>query len=53
MPLSIKSWAVIVLAAVALCVLAVSLAVLLVPGLSWADTFSWLTTTPPCEDPCD
>jgi len=53
MTLSIKSWALIVLAALALCVLAVTLAVLLVPGLSWAETFSWLTTTPPCEVPCD
>jgi hypothetical protein len=53
MPLHLKSWAMIVLAALAVCVLAVSLAVLLVPGLSWADTFGWLTTTPPCEGPCD
>ena len=53
MTLSIKSWVAIVLAALAVCVLAVSLAVLLVPSLSWADTFGWLTTTPPCEGPCD
>jgi hypothetical protein len=43
-----KRSAVIVLAAFALCVLAVTLAVLLVPGLSWAAVLEWLTTTPPC-----
>jgi hypothetical protein len=53
MPLSMKSLAVIVLVALAVCMLAVSLAVFLVPSLSWADTFGWLTTTPPCEGPCD
>ena len=53
MILSMKSLAVMVLAALAVCVLAVILAVLLVPSLSWADTFGWLTTTPPCEGPCD
>jgi hypothetical protein len=45
--------AVIVLVALVLCVLAVALAVLLVPSLSWADVLGWLTTTPPCEGPCD
>jgi hypothetical protein len=34
-------------------VLAVTLAVLLVPGLSWAAVLQWLTVTPPCEGPCD
>jgi hypothetical protein len=42
-----------VLVAFALCVLAVTLAVLLVPGLSWAAVLEWLTTTPPCGGPCD
>ncbi len=42
-----------VLLAFALCVLAVTLAVLLVPGLAWADVLVWVTTTPPCEGPCD
>jgi hypothetical protein len=47
-----KRVAVIVLAAFALCVLAVTLGVLLVPGLSWAAVFEWITTTPSCEAPC-
>ncbi len=50
MPLTMKSLAVVVLAAVALCVLAVALAVLLVPGLSWAATYQWMTTQGP--SPC-
>lgn len=33
--------------------LAVSLAVLLLPSLSWAGVLEWITTTPPCEGPCD
>ncbi len=33
--------------------LAVSLAVLLLPSLSWAGVLEWITTTPPCEAPCD
>jgi hypothetical protein len=33
-------------------VLAVTLAVLLLPGLSWANVLEWVTTTPPCEAPC-
>ena len=45
--------AVIVLAAFALFVLAVIVAVLLVPGLSWAALLEWLTTPPPCKGPCD
>jgi len=42
--------AVIILAAVALFVLAVILAVLLVPGLSWAAVYEWMTTSGP--SPC-
>jgi hypothetical protein len=42
-----------VIVLVALLVLAVTLAVLLVPSLAWADVLGWLTTTPPCEGPCD
>ena len=45
--------AVIVVAAFAVCVLAVILAELLVPSLAWADVLGWVTTTPPCEGPCD
>lgn len=45
--------AVIVLAASAVFVLAVILAVLLVAGPSGATVLEWLTTTPPCEGPCD
>jgi hypothetical protein len=48
-----KRVAVIVLAAFALCVLAVTLAVLLLPGLSWAAVFEYLTTQKPCNGPCD
>ncbi len=48
-----KRVAVIVLAALAVGVLAVTLAVFLVPSLSWADVLAWVTTTPPCEGPCD
>jgi hypothetical protein len=40
-----------VLAAFALCVLAVTLAVLLVPSIAWADVFEYLTTQPPCKGP--
>ena len=42
-----------VLAALAVFGLAVTLAVLLLPSLSWANVLEWLTTTPPCEGPCD
>ena len=45
--------ALIVIAALAVCVVAVTLAVLLVPGLAWADVLGWMTTPPPCEGPCD
>ena len=51
--MAMKSVAMIVIAALAVCVLAVTLAVLLVPSLAWADVLGWLTTTPPCEAPCD
>jgi hypothetical protein len=44
--------AVIVIAALAVCVVAVTLAVLLIPSLAWADVLGWVTTTP-CEGPCD
>jgi len=44
--------AVIVIAAFGVCVLAVILAVLLVPSLAWADVLGWMTP-PPCEAPCD
>ena len=50
---AMKTMTVIVLAALGVCVLAVTLAVLLVPSLAWADVLGWLTTTPPCEGPCD
>jgi hypothetical protein len=42
-----------VLTMVVLTLLAVSVAVLLVPSLSWAGVLEWITTTPPCEGPCD
>ena len=48
MTLSMKSWAVIVLAALVVCVFAVTLAVLLTPGVSLADMLEWLTHTLPC-----
>ena len=51
--MAMKRVAVIVVAALAVCVLAVTLAVLLVPSFAWADVLGWLTTTPPCEGPCD
>jgi hypothetical protein len=46
-----KSVAVNVLAALALCVLFVSLAMLLVPTIAGADVFEYLTTQPPCKGP--
>ena len=46
--LRMKRSAVMILAAFALCVLAVILAVLMVPGLSWAAAYEWITTPPPC-----
>jgi hypothetical protein len=41
------------LAVLAVGVLALTLAVLLLPSLSWAGVLDWVTTTPPCEGPCD
>jgi hypothetical protein len=41
-----------VLAVLAVGALAVTLAVLLLPGLSWANVLEWVTTTPLCEAPC-
>jgi hypothetical protein len=46
-----NSVAVSVLAAFALCVLAVSLAMLVVPTIAWAEVFEYLTTQPPCKGP--
>ena len=45
----------VVLLAVAILValLAMTIAVVLVPSLSWAGVLEWITTTPPCEAPCD
>jgi len=46
-----NSVAVSVLAAFALCVVAVTLAVLLVPSIAWAEVFEYMTTQPPCKGP--
>ena len=46
-----SSVAVSVLAAIALCVVAVTLAVLLVPSIAWAEIFEYMTTQPPCKGP--
>jgi hypothetical protein len=46
-----NSVAVSILAAFALCVLAVSLAVLVVPSIAWAEVVAYLTTQPPCKGP--
>lgn len=46
-----KGLAVNVLAAFALCALAVTLAVLLVPSIAWAEVSEYLTTQPPCRGP--
>jgi ABC-type Fe3+ transport system permease subunit len=46
-----NSVAVSVLAAFALCVLAVSLAMLVVPSIAWAEVFEYLTMQPPCKGP--
>ncbi len=46
-----NSVAVNVLAALALCVLVVTLAMLLAPSIAWADVFEYLTTQPPCKGP--
>jgi hypothetical protein len=40
------------LAVLAVCVLALTLAVLVLPSLSWANVLEWMTTTPPCDTPC-
>ena len=49
--MAMKNVAVNVLAAFALCVLAVTLAMLLVPSIAWAEVFEYLTTQPPCKGP--
>jgi hypothetical protein len=46
-----KGLAVNVVAAFAVCALAVSLVVLLLPSVSWAAALEWLTTTLPCGGP--
>jgi len=46
--MAIKRLAVIVL----LALLAVTVALLLVPGLSWAAVYEWLTTGTPGSSPC-
>ena len=46
-----NSVAVSVLAAFALCVLAVTLGVLLMPSIAGADVLEYLTTQPPCKGP--
>ncbi len=40
------------LAVLAVGALALTLAVLMLPSLSWANVLEWVTTTPPCEAPC-
>jgi hypothetical protein len=47
----VNSVALSVLAAFALCVVAVTLAVLLVPSIAWAEVFEYMTTQPPCKGP--
>jgi len=47
----VNSVAVSVLAAIALCVVVVTLAVLLVPSIAWAEVFEYMTTQPPCKGP--
>jgi uncharacterized BrkB/YihY/UPF0761 family membrane protein len=42
-----------VLTMVVAMLLAVTLAVLLVPSLSWASALEWITPPPPCEGPCE
>ena len=44
-----KALAVNALMAFALCAMAVTLAVLLVPSIAWADVLEYLTTQPPCK----
>ena len=48
---AMNSVAVNVLAASALCVLVVTVAMLLVPNIAWADVFEYLTTQLPCKGP--
>jgi hypothetical protein len=48
--MAITRLAVIVVLALALALLAVTLATLLVPSLSWAGVYEWMTTTGP--SPC-
>jgi hypothetical protein len=50
MTLTKQRLAVIVLVAL---LVALALAVLLVASTSWAAMYEWMTTTPPCEGPCD
>jgi hypothetical protein len=50
--MAVKRLTVVVVVALAVCVLVVSVAVVLLPGVSWANVLEWLTTTPPCEAPC-
>jgi hypothetical protein len=49
--IAMNSVAVNVLAALALCVLVVTVAMLLVPNIAWADVFEYITTQPPCKGP--
>jgi hypothetical protein len=46
-----NSVAVSVLAAFALCVVVVTLAMLLVPTIAWAEVWEYITTQPPCKGP--
>jgi hypothetical protein len=46
-----KGLAVNVIAAFALCAMAVTVAVFLVPSVAWADVLEYLTTQPPCKGP--
>ena len=46
-----KALAVNVVVAFALCAMAVTLAVLLVPSIAWADVLEYMTTQPPCKGP--
>jgi hypothetical protein len=50
--MAMNGLAVKVLLAVALCLVAVTLAMLLVPGLSWAAVHEWITAQPPSPCAC-
>ncbi len=50
--MAMNGLAVKILLTVALCVLAVTLAMLLVPSLSWATALEWLTTPEPSPCAC-